>query len=359
MKILIPYNVPFKLHTNSKGKVIPGGGEKFAFDIFDNFDSAIPLEITNDIILKRQTKKVMRDAITKHNPDMILLNRPVQWGRMMLSFKIPLICIVHEGLSRHPRMIGFGDLLKDLNDNGTHMYFVSEHQYNYYKALAKRIRNVDFGSIKGYVNPSYLPDDTPFNEESIWDVSTVGRNEPLKDPFVIKKKLKKSNLVSLVMTNDATYKKVNKDDSFNNYVKRNQHWDYVMRGTAHKQVIDNISKSKVFVSTWPKESFGITTMEALGCGVPTILFTDRSNNHASESIAVDPSHVLKMNKTCSADTFIEGINVLYNRTKQIRKDIREQTIIKHSFSNWKKRIEDIINMRFDDKIKYNTVEEFI
>ena len=93
--------------------------------------------------------------------------------------------------------------------------------------------------------------------------------------------------------------------------------------------------------------------------MPTILFTDRSNNHASESIAVDPSHVLKMNKTCSADTFIEGINVLYNRTKQIRKDIREQTIIKHSFSNWKKRIEDIINMRFDDKIKYNTVEEFI
>ena len=225
--------------------------------------------------------------------------------------------------------------------------------------MAKRIRNVDFGPIKGYVNPSYLPDDTPFSEESIWDVSTVGRNEPLKDPFVIKKKLKKSNLVSLVMTNDATYKKVNKDDSFNNYVKRNQHWDYVMRGTAHKQVIDNISKTKVFVSTWPKESFGITCMEALGCGVPTILFTDRSNNHASECIAVDPSHILKMNKTCSADTFIEGINVLYSKTKQIRKDIREQTIIKHSFSNWKNRIEEIINMRFDDKIKYNTVEEFI
>ena len=132
-----------------------------------------------------------------------------------------------------------------------------------------------------------------------------------------------------------------------------------MRGTAHKQVIDNISKTKVFVSTWPKESFGITCMEALGCGVPTILFTDRSNNHASECIAVDPSHILKMNKTCSADTFIEGINVLYSKTKQIRKDIREQTIIKHSFSNWKNRIEEIINMRFDDKIKHNTVEEFI
>ena len=54
------------------------------------------------------------------------------------------------------------------------------------------------------------------------------------------KYLKKSNLVSLVMTNDATYKKVNKDDSFNNYVKTNQHWDYVMRGTDHNQVIDNI-----------------------------------------------------------------------------------------------------------------------
>ena len=80
MKILIPYNIPFKLHTNSKGKVIPGGGEKFAFDIFDNFDSAIPLEITNEVKEKRQTKRVIQDAITKHNPDMILLNNPVGVG---------------------------------------------------------------------------------------------------------------------------------------------------------------------------------------------------------------------------------------------------------------------------------------
>ena len=347
MKILIPFNIPFKLHTNSKGKVVPGGEEKFCYDIFDNFDGVIPLEITNEIKEKRQTKRVIQDAITKHNPDMILLNNPVRWGRMMLSFQIPLICIVHEQLARDPRMIEFGNILKDLNDNGTHMYFVSEHQYNYHKAMAKRIRNVDFGSIKGYVNPSYLPNNTPFNEESIWDVSTVGRNEPIKDPFVIKKKLKKSNLVSLVMTNDATYK----NDTFNNYVKNNQHWDNVIRGADYKQVIENISKTKVFVSTCPIESFGITAMEALGCGVPIILFTNKSNNHASETIAVSSSHYLKMKKTCSTETFIEGINTLYSKTKQMRKDIREQTIEKHSFSNWKKRIEEIINKRFDDKIE--------
>ena len=354
MKILIPFITTFKIQTNSKGKVMKGGGDKFVLDIVDNFD-AIYLEITKEIRNNNQTKRVIQDAITKHKPDMILLNNPYELGNVITTFHIPVICIVHEGLARDIRMISFGQKLKKLNDAGAHIYFVSENQYNYHKAMAKRIKNIDIGPIKGYINPSYLPDDTPFNEESIWDVSTVGRNEPVN----IKKKLKKSNLVSLVMTNDATYKKVNKDDSFNNYVKRNQHWDYVMRGTAHKQVIDNISKTKVFVSTWPKESFGITCMEALGCGVPTILFTDRSNNHASESIAVDPSHILKMNKTCSADTFIEGINVLYSKTKQIRKDIREQTIMKHSFSNWKKRIEDVINMRFDDKIKHNTVEEFI
>ena len=354
MKILIPFITTFKIQTNSKGKVMKGGGDKFVLDIVDNFD-AIYLEITKEIRNNNQTKRVIQDAITKHKPDMILLNNPYELGNVITTFHIPVICIVHEGLARDIRMISFGQKLKKLNDAGAHIYFVSENQYNYHKAMAKRIKNIDIGPIKGYINPSYLPDDTPFNEESIWDVSTVGRNEPVKDPFIIKRKLEKSNMVSLVMTNDATYT----NDKWNNYVEKNKHWDYVMKGTEHKQVLENISKTKVFVSTFPNESFGITCMEALGCGVPTILFTNKSGNHSSESIAVDPSHVLKLKKQCSTDMFIESINVLYSKTKQIRKDIREQTIMKHSFSNWKKRIEDIINIRFDDKMKYNTVEEFI
>ena len=357
MKVLIPYSTHFKLTETIEpftGRVVTGGIEKFCYDIFDNYDEAIPLCITDEIKENRKTKQTIQDAITKHKPDMILFNNP-WWGRMMLSFQIPLICVMHEPLVRDVRMIELGNILKDLNDNGTHLYFVSPNQYDYHVALAKRIKNVDFGPIKGYINSSYLPEDMPFNEESIWDVSTVARNDPEKAPFIIKKKLEKTNVTSLVMTNDATYK----NDANNDYVKNNQHWDNVIRGADHKQVLENISKSKVFVSTWPRESWGITAMEALGCGVPTILFTDDTNKHASERIAADPLHIMKVKRVCNGSFFEECIHALYTITRQHRRDIQEKTIEKHSLNNWLQGINEMINKRYDDKMEYSNLEGFM
>lgn len=360
MKILIPYSTHFKLTETiepNTGRIVTGGIEKFCYDIFDNFDEAIPLCITNEIKENRQTKQTIQDAINKHNPDMILFNNP-WWGRMMLSFQVPLICIMHEPLVRDVRMIDLGNILKELNENGTHLYFVSPNQYNYHVALAKRIKNVDFGPIRGYVNSSYLSETMPFYEDELYDVSTVARNDPEKNPFIVHKKLQKSDLSSLVMTNDAVYK----SETINNYVQSNKHWQKprsVFFGLSHDKVLESISLSKVFVSTWPKESWGITTMEALGCGVPTVLFTDDTNEHASEHIAADSSHVVKIKRTCSDSEFEDTINSLYKTTKQYRKDIQEKTIEKHSQSKWTKTIEDIMQKRFDDKIQYSNLTEFM
>jgi len=82
MKILIPFITTFKIQTNSKGKVMKGGGDKFVLDIVDNFD-AIYLEITKEIRNNNQTKRVIQDAITKHKPDMILLNNPYELGNVI------------------------------------------------------------------------------------------------------------------------------------------------------------------------------------------------------------------------------------------------------------------------------------
>ena len=353
MKILIPYTTHFKLQGKQEG-VVTGGIEKFCYNIFDNFDEAIPLSITTEIKESRRTRRVIQDAINKHKPDMIWFNNP-WWGRMMLSFNIPLILVVHEPLVRDIRFVEFGKILKELNDNGTHIYFVSPNQHEYHVKLAKRINDTDFGPIKGYINSSYLPENMPFVEEHIWDAITVGSQDPMKSPFTVKKKLEKSKLVSAVMTNDAVYK----SPTINKYIEDNRHWDYVIRGAAHDKVLENVASSRVFVSTCTHESWGITAMEALGCGVPTILFTDDTNKHASERIAADPLHIMKVKRTCDGKMFEECINALYTITKQHRRDIQEKTIEKHSLNNWLQGINEMINKRYDDKMEYSNLEGFM
>ena len=355
MKVLIPYSTHFKLtETNTTGRVVTGGIEKFCYDIFDNYDEAIPLCITDEIKENRKTKQTIQNAITKHKPDMILLNNQ-WWGRMMLSFNIPLILVVHEPLVRDIRFVEFGKILKELNDNGTHIYFVSPNQHEYHVKLAKRINDTDFGPIKGYINSSYLPENMPFVEEHIWDAITVGSQDPMKSPFTVKKKLEKSKLVSAVMTNDAVYK----SPTINKYIEDNRHWDYVIRGAAHDKVLENVASSRVFVSTCTHESWGITAMEALGCGVPVLLCTDKSGKHSSTAIAADPLHMMKVERSMPDNVFEEHIEALYKITKRHRKDIQEQSIQKHHLNNWRKSIDDMVNKRFDDKMEYSNLEGFM
>lgn len=350
MKILVPYSTHFQvLDASNKGPVITGGIEKFCKDLEDNIDGIIPVCITKEDKDNRHTRKVIMDAIAQHDPDMILFNNP-WWGKMMMSFNIPLVCIMHEPLVRDIRMVELGSILKELNENGCHIYFVSPHQYNYHKNMAMRIRQVDFGAIKGYIDSSFLPSDIPFSTTYEYNVSTVGRCDNEKAPFLIHKKLEKSVLNSLVMTNDGIYK----SDTVNEYVQANQHWKaprHTMRGLPHKEVIENISKSQVFCSTWPKESWGITAMEALGCGVPTILFVDDTGNHASERVAADSSHIFKVKRTCSSVEFETSVREFANVMKDRRDEIAEMTKEKHSLSNWKSCIDKLIDMRYSDKNK--------
>ena len=353
MKILLPYSTHFEVvetDSSSKGKVITGGIEKFCKDLEDNIDGIIPVSITKQDKENRQTKRVIRDAIAKHDPDMILFNNP-WWGNMMMSFNVPLICIMHEPLVRDIRMVELGTILKDLNDSGCHIHFVSPDQLEFHRNMAKRIRDVQFGAIKGFINPSFLPDDMPYSSDLIYDVSTVGRFDNEKAPFLIHQKLRNSSdLNSLVMTNDGVYK----SSTVNDYVQDNQHWTeprHTMRGLPHNEVIDHISRSKVFCSTWPKESWGITAMEALGCGVPTILMTGDNDIHASEIIAARRSHYFKINRKCSGDEFETTVREFAIMMKDRRDEIAEMTREKHSLSKWKSCIDKVINMRYDDKNK--------
>ena len=347
MKILLPYSTHFKLtESQQSGKVVTGGIEKFCYDLEKNISGIIPVCITKEDKDNRLTKKRITDAIAQHDPDMILFNNP-WWGNMMMSFGLPLIAIMHEPLVRDIRMVELGNILKNLNESGAHLYFVSQVQLDFHRTMAKRIKDVDFGEIKGFVNPSYLEDTVFTSDDLLYDCATVGRCDNEKAPFLLHKKLQNSNLNSLVMTNDGVYK----SDTINEYVEANQHWSdprHTLRGLPHNEVMKNIGKAKSFVSTWPKESWGITTMEALGCGVPVILFTDDTGVHASESIAADSSHIIKLNRKCSNEEFQKAVEEFATCNQETRSMISALTKEKHSLVNWKLSIDKMIDLRYND-----------
>ena len=354
MKILLPYSTHFQF-VQTEGKdsknVVLGGVEKFCQDLIDNIEGIIPVSIEKSDTEAGLTKKIVKDAVAEHDPDMIVFNNP-WWTNMMLSFNKPLVCLMHEGLVRDIRMIELGPLLKRLNDNGTHIYFMSKRQYEYHVSMSKRINgdNFDFGKIKGFINPSFLAPNLPYSDDMIYDTVTVGRCDILKNPFFLHNKLEKSSLNSLVMTNDGVYK----SDAMNSYLEKNRKWKeprYTFRGLPHNEVFENLSKSKVYCSTCPAESWGITAMESLGFGLPNIFVTDSSNNHSSEIIAADPSHYVKISRKCSSEEFESVARNLIDTMVPRRKEIAEMTREKHSLASWKFTIDNMIDMRYSDKNK--------
>ena len=95
--------------------------------------------------------------------------------------------------------------------------------------------------------------------------------------------------------------------------------------------------------------------EALGHGLPAILITDKSNKHASESIAVHKSHYRKLPRNCSKSDFIETVKELSKLPHTTRLDISEKTKEKHSLQNWKKQLENIFDKRLADKNVRNSL----
>ena len=101
------------------------------------------------------------------------------------------------------------------------------------------------------------------------------------------------------MTNDGVYK----SSTVNDYVQDNQHWTeprHTMRGLPHNEVIDHISRSKVF---------------------------------------------------CSSHEFETTVREFAITMKDRRDEIAEMTREKHSLIKWKSCIDKVINMRYDDKNK--------
>ena len=214
---------------------------------------------------------------------------------------------------------------------GHSMFLVSKWQEKKYKEMAERTSQRVL-PIAGYVNPSYCKVKPKLVEQE-YDCGTIGRCDNGKNPFKLKHMTKGKDIKSLVITSQT---QVQSDIK---YYERNKDWEDTVWDLPYKEVMENISKCKTYFSTWDKETWGITSMEALSCGIPIILNSDKDGDHASEIIPASPNHFKKIPRD-DKDALVSAIKSF---DKIDRKEIQEMTWEKHNLKKWKKEFANAID----------------
>ena len=349
MKILLPYDL--RGGRKFEDPIITGGIEKFCNSIYENFDDVKVVEIPNSSKLSSKDRIyysiLIKNSAEDYGADIIISNwtQAAFAGANMVNSQIPLMVVCHH----HPSVSSVIGKFSRINENKHSLFFVSPYQKNLFDKMAKRIKLPPI-IFDGYLNSGFVSGDKPKLVEPEWDCGTIGRCNTLKKPFILKELTKDTDLKTLVITNSW-----NADHADYPYQKRNKHWDDVLWDAPYNEVMDHISRCRTYFSTWNQETWGITALEALSCGLPIILNCDKDGDHASETLPADASHFVKIPDR-DGDALINAIKSFENVD---RKEIQEMTWEKHNLERWKSLMEDAINKTID-KFKINlSLREFM
>lgn len=336
MKILLPFQDPYDRPLTHP--IVSGGTERFCKAINDNFDVEIfqvPFESTKNYSTKRkwEISRKIRDKAEDIDADIVISNFPqtIFSGKEVIKSSIPILMIEHCFYSMMATAI---HRWTQAIDRGHSLYFVSKFQKEKYDKISRR--NGQKILPFNFINPAYAIE-RPDPVDIEYDCGTIGRCDSRKAPFRLKTMTKGVDISSLVVTSKTL---LEKDEP---YFNRNKDWDNVLWNEPYDVVLENIAKCGTYYSTWPNETWGITSLEALSCGVPIILNCNKDGDHASENIPASPNHYVKI-KNNDKDELIKAIKSFENID---RKEVQEATLEKHSLKKWKSDFEDIISMAID------------
>ena len=344
MKILLLYREPFDRRITSE--IVSGGGEMFCRSIYENFDDVtvrhIPFAADNDWVGKdknQESREIINEA-EKIDADVIISNYPnaIYTGATIQKSHIPIMFIIHNV---YP-MTSIIQRINGLTHHGHSVFLVSKWQHNRYKELVEKIRkrygnDGAYGNkhinVSGYINSSYCKIKKKIVQPK-WDCGTIGRCDKGKKPFLLKELLKDSDITNLVIT--GKYQAKQDERYYNKY----KDYDDVEWDIPYDKVIDNLSKFGTYFSTCNKETWGITALEALSCGVPIILNGYTDGTHASKIIPADKSHY----KVIPTDDKEELKKAIKSFDKIDRKEIQEKTWEKHNKEKWKSDFVNFVDM---------------
>ena len=334
MKILLPFQDPYNRPLTHK--IVSGGTEMFCKSIYDNFDTTVHQVPYESIDYSMKEKKAISQDIINHaediGADIIISNfaQAIYCGSEIIKSHIPIAIVEHSIYAMPSCITRWNNAIK----NGHSVFWVSKWQEKKYRKMAERT-NQRVVPVSGYINPSYCKQKPKINEVE-FDYGTIGRCDNGKNPFKLKHMTKGRDVSSLVITSSTQLKK---DIP---YYNKNKYWDDVVWNEPYDKVIDNIAKCNTYFSTWNGETWGITAMEALSCGIPVILNCDNDGDHASEIIPAHKGHY-KMIPNNDKDA-------LYDAIKSFdvdRKEVQEMTWEKHSLDGWKLQFADAVNRTID------------
>lgn len=341
MKILLPYYSRSGILIDDK--VTIGGLEKFAQLLYQNIDGVIPVHFTEeDRKNRRVTDKIIQAALS-HDVDFIISNYENDTVSLNVqkNINIPMMWISHScygGIGRIKQVQSMVEFIK----SGGNVYMMSENQFLGMDKLSKRVANSPL-ILSGYLNSSFCSGLESVSHNIEYDAITIGRMNREKDPFWIHKKLQNTGKHSLVLT---SYIKefMNEDQII--YRQENLHWNIpqeTLLGLSHTDVHEKLSKSGCYISTHPRESWGITALEALSHGLPTMLITDSTGVHSSECIPASKDHILNIKSGINPSELVNLVDKFCKIDYNERIEISSMTKEKHSLKKWKRSIKNAID----------------
>ena len=333
MKIMLPFTDSYNHELTHP--VVSGGTEMFCKCINDNFDTVIhqiPFEsIDYKISEKKQLSREIINNAEQNGCDVIVSNfaSAVFAGSEIITSHIPIMFIEH---CIYPMPSCISRWNKGI-DNGHSFFLVSHWQNKKYERMAERTNQRPL-KVSGFINPSYCKGEPKPLSDIEFDVGTIGRCDKNKNPFKLHNMIEGSELKGLVITS-KTQRSADVP-----YYNKNKHWEGVLWDKPHDEVLNNISKCGTYFSTWNGETWGITSMEALSCGVPTILNCDNDGDHASEIIPASDRHYFKIPNN-DKDTLLKSIK---NLASVDRKEVQDMTWEKHNQEKWKSQFANFVDM---------------
>ena len=337
MKILLPYK---KLNNVSiYSDDVTGGIEIFTKRILENLGhDIIVVEYTSEEAKRRLVVPRILEAVEKFSPDIIVANFATKTytSNIADAIGIPIMWIFHS-LGDTVQSITFAKEFESFRSKGHSIYMVSEYQLDTWRGMAKRNNISDCLAVDGFIDSAFNVFDDSYSKEKVFDVCTISRPTKGKDGYLMNRKyskLKTDAPKTILVTSKPTK---NQDSEYVEFSLNCGKFIDVRENISRSETIDILKKSKVYVSTSFRETWGITTLEALSYGIPVLACVDSKGNGPIHGIPASDDHYDTFRKTDNIDSILEKIEKLTNISDEKRSEIMESNREKHSKHTWCKK----------------------